>query len=484
MPHPNVILLVLDAVRAQNLSCYGYTEDTTPFLNKFAADNLRFERAFAPATWTVPTHASMLSGLYLSQHRLENVKAERSFNKAIITLPEALQANNYKTAAFSQNFLFSNTHHLTENFDEFFPLWDEDRRPRGSGHKRQPGNRSGRYLSVLQRYLGKRSSLRQAFDSFEHWLTSPENDSPLFLMANITSAHYPWAPPATVLWRRLGADVRYLADPEMATPNPFRFNSGKVKVSDKHRRIWRALYDAAILHIDQELKRFVDHIKTWDGWSNTILIVTADHGEMLGEHSNIFGHTLTLHDQLLHVPLIVRHPDYSRGVSIEGVVQTLDLYHTILEWTDSLGAHIPPAQLQRPSLTTAAARPGNRGGFAFAEEDYSDSYNPIAGLWKVNPKLDPKKYPEVQRAVRSATHKYIWRADQPGEFYFLASDPAEQINLIETDVIENKEILNELQEALSSWRVGLEIFPPSVEDDSVELAPEMIEHLRALGYVA
>jgi arylsulfatase A-like enzyme len=484
MSQPNIILLVLDAVRAQNLPCYGYADGNTPFLDQFAADNLLFKRAFAPATWTVPTHASMLSGLYLSQHRLENVKADRSFNEAIVTLPQALRAKNYKTAAFSQNFLFSTAHHLTEEFDEFFPLWSSERQQRKANRNRQPANRSGRYWNAIQRYSVKKASLRPAFDSFHHWLTGSEHDAPVFLMANVTSAHYPWAPPLDILWRQLGADVRYLADPEMTTPNPFRFNSGKVKVSDRHRRIWRALYDAAIIHTDRELGRFLDHLKSWPGWSNTILIVTADHGEMLGDYGNIFGHTLTLHDQLLHVPLLIRHPDYLSGSSVEGVVQTLDLYHTILDWSDSLGDDVPAAQLQRPSLTEALASPWDPSGLAFAEEDYSDSYNPIAGLRKVNPKLPPDKYPRIQRAVRSATHKYIWRADQPGEFYDLTSDPAEADNLIDTNVKEEIDLLLDLQQALSAWRDDMELFPPQVEAHAAELAPEMIEHLRALGYVA
>lgn len=484
MTHPNIILLVLDAVRAQNLSCYGYAENTTPHLSEFAVDNLLFQRAFTSATWTMPTHASMLSGLYLSQHRLENINADRSFNDAIVTLPQALKANNYKTAAFSQNFLFSNTHHLTEDFDEFFPLWDMERRQEKVERSRRQDTGLSRYRKAIQRYATKHASLRQAFDSFHSWLTGTDTDAPAFLMANLTNAHYPWAPPLNTLWGQLGADIRYLSDPEMVTPNPFRFNSGKVIISDRHRRVWRALYDAAIIHIDRELSRFIDRLKSWPGWSNTILIITADHGEMLGEYRNIFGHTLSLNDHLLHVPLIIRHPDYLSGKSVEGVVQTLDLYPTILEWSRSPTDRIPTAQLQRPSLSEAAATPWDDGGLAFAEEDYSDSYNPVAGLRKVNPQLAPDKYPSIQRSVRSATHKYIWRADQPGEFYDLITDKSEAHNLIDTHLKKEVDLLRDLQQALSTWRAQMEFFPPKIDAHAVELAPEMVAHLRALGYVA
>jgi arylsulfatase A-like enzyme len=483
MARPNVILLVLDAVRAANLSCYGYSKITTPNLDAFAADNLLFRRAFAPATWTVPTHASMLTGLYLSQHRLENVNGDRAFNDQIVTLPQALKANQYRTAAFSQNFLFSNVHHLTDDFDEFIPLWS-DRRRRGIDPKRPRAKRYMRYWKAIRRYSRKRFSLRQDFDSFYHWLTALEQDAPAFLMANITNGHYPWAPPLSILWRQLGADIRYLANPEMVRPNPFTFNSGKKEVSDRHRRVWGALYDAAVIHIDQELDRFLRRLRSWPGWANTILIITADHGEMLGEYQNIFGHTLTLHDHLLHVPLIIRHPDYSSGTAVEGVVQTLDLYHSILEWADSLEEHILPAQTQRPTLDQAAARPADWGGLAFAEEDYTDSYNPVIGLKKVNPNLPPEKYPRIQRAVRSATHKYIWRDDQPGEFYDLIADPEGGHNLIDTDASDGIEALQRLQQALAGWHTDLALFPPQLINDSLGLGPEMIEHLRSLGYVS
>jgi hypothetical protein len=165
-------------------------------------------------------------------------------------------------------------------------------------------------------------------------------------------------------------------------------------------------------------------------------------------------------------------------------VQTLDLYPSILEWSGSLSDYIPAAQLQRPSLSEAIVDPANQDGLAFAEEDYSDSYNPVAGLRKVNSKMDPDKYPRIQRAVRSATHKYIWRDGQTGEFYDLISDPAETRNLIDTAVGEELGVLRELQAALSLWHAELELFPPRIVDDAADLAPEMMDHLRALGYVA
>jgi arylsulfatase A-like enzyme len=119
---PHIILIVLDAVRARNMSAYGYPISTTPYIDGFANNNLLFRRAYAPATWTIPTHASLLTGLYLSQHRIENVNRDRSFNKAIVTLPQLLRSSGYQTAAFSQNLLFSAEHHLADGLMNFINL--------------------------------------------------------------------------------------------------------------------------------------------------------------------------------------------------------------------------------------------------------------------------------------------------------------------------------------------------------------------------
>ena len=100
---PNILVLILDTLRARNVSCYGYSVRTTPHLDAFAQDAVLFKRAYTTTTWTVPSHASMLSGLYLSQHRVENIQRDRRFHQAIVPLPSALREVGYKSAGFSQN---------------------------------------------------------------------------------------------------------------------------------------------------------------------------------------------------------------------------------------------------------------------------------------------------------------------------------------------------------------------------------------------
>jgi hypothetical protein len=127
--------------------------------------------------------------------------------------------------------------------------------------------------------------------------------------------------------------------------------------------------------------------------------------------------------------------------------------------------------------------PGDSGGVAFAEEDYTDSYNPVTGLLRVNPAMPPTKYPRRQISVRTATHKYIWAEDQPGKLYNLEADPDERHNLVNADTLVEQAVLRELNQALETWRAGLQYFAPNVVNDVARVDPITLDRLRKLGYI-
>lgn len=482
---PNVIVMVLDAVRARAVSAYGKSAETTPHLDAFAAENALFKRAFSAATWTIPSHASLLTGLYLSQHRIESTRGDRYFNDTIVTLPTALHSHGYRTAAFSQNYLFSPKYHLG-GFHEFH---DSDKLRNSHPH---PLLRAVRWLShtsgtlrnsAALLYLRKMTELRVFLETMSHWIEGVHEKTPFFLMANIANAHYPWAPPPAMLWHTLGFKVRHFRNRELFAPHPYQFNSGKHRITNTHRLFWLALYNAAVAHVDQEVGRFLRKLRQWKGWQNTIVVITADHGEMLGDHQDIFGHMLALHDNLIHVPLIIRHPSYPGRTVVEGVVQNLDLYSSVLEWTGTPTAAIPTAQLQRPPFSAAMESPHDVRGVVFAEEDYSDSYNPVPGLLRVNPAMDPKKYPSQQISVRTATHKYIWAEKGAEKFHNLITDPEENLNLLDGDTIAEPTVLKELRQTLDIWRSGLQFFPPNSISNVAKVDVVTLNRLRSLGYI-
>lgn len=477
---PSILVIILDALRAKNVSSYGYSVRTTPHLDRFAGENVLFRRAYTTSTWTIPTHASMLSGLYLSQHRLENIRRDRRFHESVVPLPAALRPAGYETAAFSQNMLFTPAHHF-DCFDTFYGPEDLRELRWLSGQLFAGSSGTNGLVDRFNSYLEKMFRPRAFFDAIFDWIGAQDSSTPFFLMANVLNAHYPWAPSPDILLSQLRFNPRHLLRSEFTLLKPWQFNSGLKQVTDTHRRVWRSLYDAAAIHLDRELGRFLERLRRWHGWQDLVVVVTSDHGEMLGDYRDLVGHMLSLHDNILHVPLVVRHPDYPSELTVEGVVQTVDLYPSIVEWAGVGSDSIPTAQLQRPSYSKAVDSPDSLSGYAFAEEDYSDSYDVIDGPIGTNPKMKADKFPRRQVSVRSATHKYIWCDDRPGEFYDLLSDPSETNNVFSQNA--DAPVMAELEQILEGWYSGLEVFPPRIEERPGEEDAELIERLRRLGYV-
>ncbi len=468
----NVIVIIVDALRARNTSCYGYSRPTTPFLERLAAESTQFQHAYTNAAWTIPAHASLLSGLYQRQHGLENIKGTRRFNEQIAPLPAILRRRGYKTVAFSQNPLFSPDY----GFDFFDEHFHRELNAPARGKKGM-----ARLGDVARRYWSKQKGLRSFLDEVQDWIRARGEDEPFFLLANVVPVHFPWAPPPRLLLSQLRGDLRYAANAEYFTPNPWRFNAGLLKMSPRHKRVWSALYDAATMHVDGELQRFVAGLKRSGKWENSVLVITADHGEMLGEPAEILGHTLTLHDNIMQVPLIVHHPDYPPGVKVEGVVQTLDLFASTLEWSGAGREGVPAAQLLRRSISEAVAQPAVRSGLAFAEEDFSGSHDVLRGLMRVNPKMDPRRYPRRQMAVHSGQHKYVWYDDRPAQLFDLALDPDERRDVAGRPGYEG--VTGELVAALAAWQDDLPLFLPRTLAEAPEEDVEVRERLKALGYI-
>jgi arylsulfatase A-like enzyme len=390
----------------------------------------------------------------------------------------------YQTVAFSQNPLFGPEYRLTDGFAEYHSLETISGSNREAHLTRRLGGSRFRMLSRAGRYLSKVRKPRILLDWMLQWIETAIASTPFFLMANISTAHYPWSPPPRLLLPYLGTKVRHLNDQNYVTLHPYPMNSGKRHFHDGHQEMWLRLYHAAVSHVDQLVGSFLKQLTRWAGWHNTIVIVTSDHGELLGDYRSIVGHTLSLTDKLIHIPLIIRHPDYQSGIVVEGMVQNHDLFSSVLTWAGYPTERLPRAQLQRPPLSRAISDPGAKDGIVFAEEDYTDSYDVLHGLKRANPQFDVETYPRQQVAVGSATHKYIWRGDHAPELFDMVADPDEAHNLLEAEGHQYGDILQGLNEALETWRSSLEIFPPQQVSDTANIDEATYERLQALGYLA
>ncbi len=354
-PSPNLILISIDTLRADHLGAYGYSRPTSPRLDALAAESLLFTSAYAPAPWTLPSHAALLTGVHPWDLGFDNPR--RTLPETVPTLAEGLAAHGYNTAAFVDSTL-SGFVGADRGFDRGFDLY------RHGPHS--PGAR-------------QRFDVASTVDAALSWLDGRDVDRPFFLFLHTKSVHALAAADPCRDERCLPYDqpephrLRFI-DPE--TPS-FRWRSedgsaaaqaylwtlnekivnGELDPRQYPRErleVLIAAYDAGIRWVDDELGRLVDSLRARGRLSDTVLVVTSDHGESFLEED------LLLHQELaeatLRVPLIFRLPDEDRVAGTSSVFVALeDVTPTLL---DLAGAAVPERVAGRPlPLDTASASP-------------------------------------------------------------------------------------------------------------------------------
>lgn len=358
----NVLLIVLDTVRAKSLSLYGYHRATTPNLDRFAARGLVFDRATATAPWTLPSHGSMFTGRW--PHELGGGFAE-PLNATHPTLAEALGRQGYLTAGFVANHHYvSAKHGLARGFARF-----EDER---TSLATALGNTSFglgfmRWAKLRERFGNHenfgRKSAEQVSRSFLAWLSRQDGRRPFFAFLNFNDAHSPYAAPGEFAHR-------------FTRERPMGDNKAKDldAWSPEEVRELNDAYDSAIAYLDDQLGGLFADLDARDVLADTVVIVTSDHGELFGEHG-LMDHANSLYLPLLHVPLVVVHPArVPAGIRTDRLVSLRDLPATIFDLAglaDPLGfpgasllgprseAHNPMPVAEAPVLSEAERLPTN-----------------------------------------------------------------------------------------------------------------------------
>jgi arylsulfatase A-like enzyme len=400
---PNVILVILDTVRASSLSVYGYHRPTTPTLERLAKEGALFGNAFSAAPWTAPSHASMMTGLYASQ-------TEAGYLTPMIdsapTLAEALSAKGYATGAFMANTGYAGYQiGLSRGFARYedFPvsftqtLWSTTLAQTGTGRRLVValGMRSrSRVLGALRnldlRVVGIRQGepryAEEIADNFFRW-RSKIGRGPYFAMLNFMDAHAPYDPPGR-----------------------FRtaFTGSKPPEIDR--------YDGGIMYEDSIISSIVRRVEERGELDRTVLIVTSDHGEQWGEHG-MESHGNSLYLPLLHVPLIVygagRIP---AGTHVATEVSLRDLAATILDVTAS-----PPRGVPGVSLAAAWKNAGHdRTRFSPVIAEVSPGIN--------IPPTNPTSRGPMKASIDSSSH-YIRYGDGVEQLFNWRTDPKELVDL-------------------------------------------------------
>ncbi|ELK49953.1 arylsulfatase [Haloferax sp. BAB-2207] len=507
----NVLFVVMDTVRKDHLTPYGYDRPTTPGLDRFADEATVFEQAVAPAPWTLPVHASLFTGMYPSQHGADQ---ENPYLEGATTLAETLSAAGYDTACYSSNAWITPYTHLTDGFaeqDNFFevmpgeflsgPLakaWktmnDSDALRTLADKLVSLGNTAHEYLAGGE---GADSKTPAVVDQTIDFIDDSEG---FFAFVNLMDAHLPYHPPEEYK-ERFAPGV----DSTEVCQNSKEYNAGAYEIDDDEWDDIRGLYDAEIAHIDDQLTRLFDHLKETGRWDDTMVVVCADHGELHGEHG-LYGHEFCLYDPLINVPLMVKHPDLD-AERRDDQVELVDLYHTVL---DSLGVEggepATPGDdavgLDRTrSLLSADYRefaqasnddPGQRRDGQYAFVEYS---RPVVELKQLEEKAssagitlpEDSRFYSRMRAARRTDAKYV-RIDRiPDEAYRIDDDPEETENVADADtgdeaIAETEVALAEFEDAIGgAWTDALDT---DVSDDSVDqMDDEAQDRLRDLGYL-
>ncbi|MDX1396053.1 MAG: sulfatase-like hydrolase/transferase [Gemmatimonadota bacterium] len=394
---PNVLLIILDTVRAQSMSLYGYGLPTTPALERLARESVVFDRALATSSWTLPSHGTLFTGRF--DHEMD-ADLVTPLGPEHPTLAERLSAQGYETAGFTSNLLYTT---WENGVDRGFARYEDYPLSLATTLRSSLISRlfvvNGRRLLGHHDVLGRKRAA-EVGGSFQTWLDGRARagrEAPFFAFLNYYDAHAPYIVADSIAARfgpvRTDAPVQ---DPGEQEWSPSRIDAA------------RAAYEGTLVELDRHLAALLEDLDRRGVLDNTVVAITSDHGEHFGEHGRL-GHGRGLYIQTLHVPLLIRLPGASRGgTRVAEPVSLADLA-TTLEGLATRRRTLPgrslarfwgaPAPTGRMTPLLAEIRPGIRP-----------------------PPTSPLRFGAMVSIVDSGFH-YIRRGDGAEEVFDFIADP-------------------------------------------------------------
>jgi uncharacterized sulfatase len=504
----NILFIILDTLRRDRLSLYGHTRPTSPFLDEFASRATVFDRAVAPAQWTIASHASMFTGLYPHQHGM--TQANHALSQAFPTLAEILQVNGYHTAAFCNNPLVGLLDNgLQRGFERFYnyaspapnrptdptlPQALETLRQAFSGVTRRTINRFAHNdtlfrLSLLPvftqiwshtvNYKGSTAFSTQDLGDYWHRHVT-QSDKPLFAFLNLMGTHMPLRPPQATIERlnptlKGNASYKWMAG---YNGDGLRWISPlEEPLTDWQDEALTSFYDAEIAEQDALLGKMLATMEARGDLDDTLVIIGADHGEGLGDHLYC-GHSFVVFHELTHVPWLIRYPERFAAGRTSNNVSTRRVFHTILDIAGihkALPVDDPNSDITTLSLTNAlTAEADSEQGIAYSEAYPPDTLLDIL-VRRQSPLLASRQLQQVRRSITRGDEKLAVVGNQIEGLYHLPSDPAEVHNLAPQQTERATHLLQQLQQFVGNASLAT----PTHQD----ISPVVLDNLRALGYV-
>ncbi|MCP3960466.1 MAG: sulfatase [bacterium] len=347
---PDVVMIVLDAARPDHFGVYGYHRDTTPVIDRLAAESLAFRNVVSECSYTACSMPNLLAGLSFWQHGL--VLQGQRLGDEVQTLAEMLSELGYLTLGFTGNPNSSRMTGSDQGFDEFHEIW----RVASGRDRTHPGFLTERVIERLERDLDER---------------------PVFLMTHYVPPHEPYDP-----------DPRFdlFGDPAYAGPVTGEQSfvgavfAHEIELDAADLAELVALYDGNLRMADHAVGRLIEALQRLGRWRDTLLVLTSDHGEAFAEHGHL-GHNSTIHEEMLRVPLILRLPRGERvDTDLDRLASLGDLVPTIL---GRLGQPVPPPTRGADLLAPAPAPISDRLVFLRSAEEGGTIFGVRTPRWKL-----------------------------------------------------------------------------------------------------
>ncbi|MCX5633302.1 MAG: sulfatase-like hydrolase/transferase [Phycisphaerae bacterium] len=389
-----VVLISIDTCRSDHLGCYGYPYQTTPNIDMVAKEGLIFEHMVSQVPVTLPSHSSMLTGLLPPSHGVHD-NFEARLAEANKTLAEIMHDNGFTTGAIISAFVLDSQFGIAQGFDSYDDDYNEEE---------INGIENGRRATETSRLAC-------------NWLTDRKTKK-FFLFLHFYDPHLPYVP-----------------------PEPF---------ASAHKG---RPYDGEIAYVDACIGKVIQKLKELNLYDKTLVVITGDHGEMMGEHGES-DHSFFIYEAAIRVPLIIKKPSGPKGKRIKEVAGVVDILPTICE---SVGAQIPANVQGINILKTGRPEKGQR--YIYTESLYPTKYNGNSLL-----------------AVTDGRWKYIQTTNP--ELYDLSTDPNEMKNLFHLQRKKSDLLQYQLKRLLhNSAEIGIAATKPLKSQ-------EAMQRLSSLGYVA
>jgi arylsulfatase A-like enzyme/Flp pilus assembly protein TadD len=397
-PAPNVVLITIDTLRADHVGCYGYKQVKTPNIDALAAGGVRFERAFTPVPVTLPSHSAMLTGTYPMLSGMHDFSGNK-LSAQQPTLASVLKQSGYATGAVVASAVLDSRFGLNQGFDFYYDHFDFNRLDESNlDEMERPGNV---VADITLDWLAKNSQKK------------------FFLWMHLYDPHFPYQPPEPY-------SREYASHP----------------------------YDGEIAFADEQVGRLLQFLKEKGLYQNSIIVLSGDHGESLGEHGEK-THGFFIYNATMHVPLIIHLPGKEAALVMSDPMSTIDLMPTIL----SAAGVAVPAQVQGKNLLPQLeGKPGERD-----RSVYGETFLPRLHF----------NWSEL-RGAENAKYHFI-DAPRP-ELYDLAKDPGELHNLVGEKKAVGDEMRAKLVGMIRDYSAGKEMA------EKTGLDPAMMERLKSLGY--